>query len=374
MTPAVVAHAARARPAIAAGLLVAGLAGATDARAASVSVTAPTTTAATPPATTGAPTSAKPAGGTYRGMRGARVRTLQRTLVQLGLPISVDGSYGPATERAVRRYEREEGVAEDGAVSRSQMRQMRKRATPRRSVRRYASRTLRTGARGTDVRAVQRVLVDLGVPTPRHGIFTAGTAAKVKTWEAAAGVPADGVVEPAQARSMRAASPEVRLSDGAAPPSTAAPAPPTDGSFVFPIRGPWKWGGASTGFGDRGGKHQGIDVLSRCGTPLVAAEGGKVVQNRSQSAAGNYVIVRGAKTGVDHAYMHLKSPSPLKAGDTVATGAPVGVVGDTGNAEACLVHFEVWSAPGWYEGGKPRDPEPDLRAAAAREGLKPEAG
>jgi murein DD-endopeptidase MepM/ murein hydrolase activator NlpD len=37
-------------------------------------------------------------------------------------------------------------------------------------------------------------------------------------------------------------------------------------------------------------------------------------------------------------------------------------VGDTGRASGCHLHFEEWTAPGWYAGGKPFDPLPDLRA------------
>jgi murein DD-endopeptidase MepM/ murein hydrolase activator NlpD len=36
-------------------------------------------------------------------------------------------------------------------------------------------------------------------------------------------------------------------------------------------------------------------------------------------------------------------------------------VGDTGNASGCHLHFELWSAPGWYAGGEPFDPLPRLQ-------------
>ena len=52
--------------------------------------------------------------------------------------------------------------------------------------------------------------------------------------------------------------------------------------------------------------------------------------------------------------------SPLKTGDPVRTGQPIGIVGDTGDATACHLHFEIWTAPGWYEGGSPIDPLPYL--------------
>ena len=36
------------------------------------------------------------------------------------------------------------------------------------------------------------------------------------------------------------------------------------------------------------------------------------------------------------------------------------IVGETGDATACHLHFEIWTAPGWYEGGSPIDPLPYL--------------
>ena len=58
--------------------------------------------------------------------------------------------------------------------------------------------------------------------------------------------------------------------------------------------------------GGRG--HQGQDVFAECGTPLVAARGGTVDFEQYQSRAGNYVVIDGARTGVDYAYMHLRDP------------------------------------------------------------------
>src|SRR3954452_5256918 len=146
----------------------------------------------------------------------------------------------------------------------------------------------------------------------------------------------------------------------------AAAAPPAAASFlyldhVFPVRGPHTYG---DGFGvpRNGHTHQGVDVMANCGVPLVAARGGVVKYKGTHSAAGNYLVIDGAQTGVDNAYMHLREPSPLKKGDTVLTGQPIGFVGRTGDATACHLHFEEWSAPGWYTGGHAVDPLADLKA------------
>jgi murein DD-endopeptidase MepM/ murein hydrolase activator NlpD len=133
--------------------------------------------------------------------------------------------------------------------------------------------------------------------------------------------------------------------------------------YAFPVVGPHDFGssGAQFGAGRSGHTHQGQDVMARCGLPLVAARGGRVQYSGYQGAAGNYLVIDGRGTGFDTAYMHLQDPSPLKAGMTVRTGQPIGLVGETGNAEGCHLHFELWEAPGWYEGGSPLDPLPYLQ-------------
>jgi murein DD-endopeptidase MepM/ murein hydrolase activator NlpD len=132
--------------------------------------------------------------------------------------------------------------------------------------------------------------------------------------------------------------------------------------YAFPILGPHDFGGPEGRFGATrsGHTHEGQDVMAKCGTPLVAARGGSVQYSGYEGAAGNYVVIDGRGTSFDMAYMHLLEPSPLQAGMTVRTGEPIGLVGQTGDATACHLHFEIWTAPGWYEGGSPIDPLPYL--------------
>jgi hypothetical protein len=130
--------------------------------------------------------------------------------------------------------------------------------------------------------------------------------------------------------------------------------------YAFPLHAHHEYG---DGFGAArsGHTHQGQDVFARCGAGIYAARGGTVQDNTYQSAAGNYLVIDGAGTGRDFFYAHMREPSPLQVGDRVYTGQRVGSVGDTGDAVGCHLHFEMWTAPGWYEGGHAFDPAPYLR-------------
>jgi hypothetical protein len=145
---------------------------------------------------------------------------------------------------------------------------------------------------------------------------------------------------------------------------SAQAADPTRDAFdlhghVFPLRGRHTFG---DGFGvqRKGHTHQGQDILARCGLPILAAEAGKVLYNKVQSAAGNYLVIHG-EDGYDYAYMHMRARSPFQAGDEVTTGETIGNVGETGDATTCHLHFEAWTPPGWYNGGHPFDTLPLLQ-------------
>jgi len=127
---------------------------------------------------------------------------------------------------------------------------------------------------------------------------------------------------------------------------------------IFPVRARHSYGdGIGAGRG-----HQGQDVFASCGSTLVAARGGKVQWKRYHSAAGYYLVIDGWGTGRDYMYAHMAKRGRPNEGTTVKTGERIGRVSDTGNASGCHLHFELWSAPGWYEGGHPTNPTDDLKA------------
>jgi peptidoglycan hydrolase-like protein with peptidoglycan-binding domain len=55
-------------------------------------------------------------GGLRLGSRGAEVSALQQQLSDLGYYVSVDGIFGPATDRAVRSFQASNGLSADGIV------------------------------------------------------------------------------------------------------------------------------------------------------------------------------------------------------------------------------------------------------------------
>src|SRR5262249_56052923 len=105
---------------------------------------------------------------------------------------------------------------------------------------------------------------------------------------------------------------------------------------------------------------RGWGVVAGGGARAVAARGGRVIYAGYDVLAGYYVVIDGKGTGADFAYMHLRQPALVATGESVYTGQQIGEVGDTGDAVGCPLHFEEWTPPGWYKGGHPIDPLPDL--------------
>jgi murein DD-endopeptidase MepM/ murein hydrolase activator NlpD len=153
------------------------------------------------------------------------------------------------------------------------------------------------------------------------------------------------------------------------PPPPADPAGPetvvpSDAAEVFPIAGRHDLGQTETNRFGGGRRHQGQDLFAQCGTTLVAARSATVTRVTTQARAGNYVVLQDS-TGESLVYMHLSERAGVTVGDRVTPGQPIGIVGQTGRATGCQLHFELWTAPGWYEGGNPRDPLPWLRRVDA---------
>lgn len=97
-------------------------------------------------------------------------------------------------------------------------------------------------------------------------------------------------------------------------------------------------------FGMRWGRlHDGIDLSAGGGAQVVAAAGGTIWDVGSDgptSGRGNFIYVD-VGGGVIHGYFHLAAVPTLTAGSTVATGAVLGIEGNTGHSTGAHLHFQV---------------------------------
>ena len=117
-----------------------------------------------------------------------------------------------------------------------------------------------------------------------------------------------------------------------------APGPVATGSGiqVCPVAGPNSFVD-SFGWPRDGHTHQGIDMISPAGTPVVAAHPG-VVSRSSSTSGGLQAYVR-APSGTYTFYAHLSGYSD--ASGSVGAGTVIGYVGSTGNAGGTNhLHFE----------------------------------
>ena len=85
--------------------------------------------------------------------------------------------------------------------------------------------------------------------------------------------------------------------------------------------------------------HQGLDIATQLGNPVVATADGIVVESNSKKDYGNYVIIL-HNYGYKTIYAHLKKRL-VKVGQKVKRGDVIGLVGSTGKSTAPHLHYEV---------------------------------
>lgn len=105
--------------------------------------------------------------------------------------------------------------------------------------------------------------------------------------------------------------------------------------FAWPLHGR-----LSSGFGLRGHHHhEGIDVAARPGTPVHAAEAGRVIYSGWMGDYGRVVIVKHAGH-YSSVYAHNRS-NRVRRGTFVEKGDVLAEVGKSGNATGPHLHFEI---------------------------------
>jgi murein DD-endopeptidase MepM/ murein hydrolase activator NlpD len=246
--------------------------------------------------------------------RNAGVAALQVALHTRGFyGGTIDGIQGPVTTKAIKRFQHRHGLRADGIVGAHT-----RKALGRYGRHLYGSRRLTRGNRGWDVTALQFVLAWHGFPSATFdGVLGFHTQRALRRFQRWAGLTPDGVAGPGTFAAL-----------GRPPPSCPIALEwPIDGSF-------------GNGFGPRGYRfHAGVDLLAPLGAPVKAAAPGRVVFAGFADGFGNLVVVAHSE-GVQTMYAHLSGIS-ARPGDMVGTGAQLGAVGATGNADGPHLHFEV---------------------------------
>jgi biotin carboxyl carrier protein len=161
--------------------------------------------------------------------------------------------------------------------------------------------------------------------------------------------------------------PPAPLPSPAPPPEAGVPTPAQTSAegAVFPVAGAHNFGGPENRFGAPrdGYVHQGQDVLTAEGTPVVAPFAGTIETTSYQASGAGYYAVEHTSVGFDFMFAHCKAQSlAVSSGQAVVAGQTLCNAGQTGDATAPHLHFEMWVG-GWQAPtGHPIDPLPYLEA------------
>ena len=142
--------------------------------------------------------------------------------------VAVDGIFGAATTRAVKAFQKEFGLAQDGVVGKTTWQKLYEvygdiadsLLAPNQRPGTYPGSPLRVGSTGKHVREAQYYLSLLSVyysSIPNvsiDGIFGSSTATSVKAFQKLFGLPQDGVIGPATWSALYTQSQKLRTADG----------------------------------------------------------------------------------------------------------------------------------------------------------------
>src|SRR5215210_5802394 len=121
----------------------------------------------------------------------------------------------------------------------------------------------------------------------------------------------------------------------ASSPAPAGPIQQGSSGLIWPVNGP-----LVSPFGMRWGRlHAGVDIAAPAGTPIRAAQSGRVVLMGWTGGYGNYTCI-GHGNGLSTCYAH-QSRYATSIGANVGKGQVIGYVGCTGHCFGDHLHFET---------------------------------
>lgn len=124
--------------------------------------------------------------------------------------------------------------------------------------------------------------------------------------------------------------------------SSSSGAPNAKGSFINPTKGTYtsKYGPRIHPITKKESFHTGQDIANSYGTPIVAADGGRVLRASYNGAYGNSIVIDHGN-GYSTMYAHMQAFN-VSAGDVVSQGQQIGEMGSTGWSTGPHLHYEVW--------------------------------
>jgi peptidoglycan hydrolase-like protein with peptidoglycan-binding domain len=196
-----------------------------------------------------------------QGATGPDVKELQLLLTKAGLKVEADGSFGPSTTAAVKRFQRATKLEDSGVVGRKTVSALRGatdveaavhlttggyNGTGRRRAR--VARSLgdripvRRGMSGQDIRVLQDFLRRAGQQVNIDGEFGTGTWRAVRAFETANALPVDGTVDAGDIDVLRGQAAAGTNAPTAEAPLTLAPGDQAqlgpDGLAIAPANAP----------------------------------------------------------------------------------------------------------------------------------------
>lgn len=120
--------------------------------------------------------------------------------------------------------------------------------------------------------------------------------------------------------------------------AAAAPKPASSPGFIWPVSGY-----ISTYFSSW---HNGVDIVNGMGTPVRAAQAGKVVYSGWDNSGYGYMVRIDHGNGLQTLYGH-SSKLIAKVGDYVDQGQVIMLLGSTGRSTGPHVHFSVFQGSGY---------------------------
>ena len=177
-----------------------------------------------------------------QGDTGDNVTQLQEMLIELGyLSGKADGTYGDKTVEAVKAFQKNNGLTDDGAAGEETQKKLFSgtakaagSAAKKETATAAPDETLKRGSTGSAVKALQNRLIQLGYLTGKaDGVYGVNTYKAVVAFQKANALKADGV---AGSKTMEALKNGKAAGSTAAPSATPAPAAAASVSAVSGVR------------------------------------------------------------------------------------------------------------------------------------------